>query len=97
MLTNKFPWSSFMFLGSSLGKELTNWESLLSKNLDHSFQLTSWVLMWCYTFAFITQIFCANFNGLMSGFNILLISLVLIVTLLIPQARVRSMVLLPEF
>ena len=57
MLTNKLARSSVIILDISLGKELINWEMLLSVNLK-----------WGVWLLFLSLRFSVNFNGLVPGF-----------------------------
>ena len=85
MLTNKLDWSSIMFLDTSLGKELINWERLLFNNLYHSSQLGSWVLKWGVWL--LSSSLRVSMSMTLCLVLILLISQVLTVRLLIPPER----------
>ena len=98
MLTIKLSWSSVMLLDTFIRKRANKLGKFVIQNFTPLIPVS--ILgseMWCYTSVFITQILYINFNGLMSRFKVLLISLVLTVRLSIPRARVKSMLLLPEF
>ena len=79
-----------MLLDTSLGKELTNWDRLLSKNVHHSSQLASWVLKWGVWRLFLSLRFSILISMVLCLVLIFLVSLDLRVRLFIPGSKIND-------